>query len=184
MQWPSLFTRTLGEIPSSIYSPICYWRRKPLSLSFSDLISSLTSICEVDEGRGRTQAHVHKHSAPPPTHTHTESHLRFLRLCSLTVTPSYRPIMQKCWLIHGFHANLDAQRKLKLAGVPPSRLLCVSVYVCVWSVLQYCAHCTLLSHAVHHFTITGQTHTHIFRIYRICWRRCLRLTLRANFYSG
>lgn len=51
-------------------------------------------------GARRTLAHMHQHSAlvlvHKRTHEYTKSHLRFLRLCSLTVTPSYRAIMQKC----------------------------------------------------------------------------------------
>lgn len=87
---------------------------------------------------------------PNPTHCpHTHwvpSEIR-RTIRSLTVTPSYRPIMQKCWLIYDFHAYLGAQRKLKLTGAMHNRSACVSVYV---------------THifALHHFAITGNTHLH------------------------
>lgn len=158
-----VYPNPFGGIPSSPSSST------KLALSLSSFHQQLDVHLWGRWKKGRKNTGTHAQALSPYQHhnthkkqrhkKHTESHLRFWSLCSLTVTPTYRPIMQKCWLIHGFHAKLDAQRKLKLAGARPGPLL-LCVCVCVWSVLRCCAHRTFLSRALHHFVITGQTITH------------------------
>lgn len=85
--------------------------------------------------------------------------------------------MQKCWLIHGSHASRVVQRKPKparsrcsrpLRGPPSSPF----------------THCTLLSHSLHHFAITGLAPTILplpdAHMWRTHWHSCQWLTAKAR----